>query len=266
VPASFPEPHPLGASVPSGAHAVDFVVADKNGRVLAEGQGYLELQDEERCSLDWTLREEVTEGDAQDFRIVKNLQGPAFIKAESREWRDTRDPNAWTPTVFTLVNPVGVATSGETWHQSLCFLTALPALTRPPGLPKGTFAWDKSAIDAFVNAANQSFIHKVLSSAQVDRQEYDKVAGAVTSLVELPTSRFPEAASPLSLSGTETEVLLAYSVGRINPLRVHLTLTHLPQRWDIASPYRARAWEETVAAEGEASGMPGLLQRYFSVR
>lgn len=264
-PADFPAPNAQGATLPSGPHEASLTVTRGKDEIVAQGKGYLEIGNGE-CALDWNVKEVVAGGHGLEYRIVKRPSGPAFIKAERDHWMDTRDPAAWSPPLLTAVNPVGVALSGETRFQSLCFLTALPALTHPSGISGTLFTWDRTGIDQFTRASNESFLHTVLAHSGASEGEYKQVGHAVTELADLPQSRFADSASPVSLTRDEDAVSLSYSLGLEEPLQVHVELTALPQRYGVKVPERARSWEEAVMIAGKASGIDGLLEQYFSVR
>lgn len=261
-PASFPTVDASGVVFPKGPHDVTINIVASNSTL--SGEGYIDVSGDGKCALDIAMKETYKDtGESKTYQVTKSLAGPAYISEDGQQWTDTRDPNSPVSPLFTLVNPIGISLSGSTQYQSLCFVSAFPALTSPQ-LSTGEFPWDPVGIDAFVEASNQSFVAEVLRLAGASAEEFNRVATAVVELAGLPSSEFANSASLVKVTEKSDSTSISYFFGIEQSVKVDITLTPTTEK-TISPPPNAVSWEDELMSFSDSSGVPGVLERYFAV-
>lgn len=264
-PAATPAENAGGLTVPTGPHEVTVSIASPN--YVVKGGGYIDVTEDGNCSLDVTLNEARVGSTSEPttYHVIKSEEGAAYITNDEVNWMDTRDPNSVVIPALLLTNPLGIALSGETRFQSLCYLTAMPILTEKP-LTTGEYPWDAAAVDDLVKASNESFVAEALRLSGATPEEFARVGAAVTELAALPTSQFVESASLVSVEKDKAGVTtISYLVGIEEALKVRITMTPTAEKI-ISPPPTALKWEETLRIFGETGDLNGMIETYFAVR
>jgi len=262
-PPAFPTIDESGAMPPQGPQEITLEIVSSN--IVAQGKGYISLGQNGECSLDVRIEEKPKGASSGTiYEIVKSKTGPAYISNDGQFWLDTRDPGSPLPPLSTLVNPIGFALSGVNDFQSLCFLSALPALTSAP-LATGEYPWNPVSVQSFVDASNQSFLAAVLGFAGVEGAEYDKIAQSLVELAGLPETEFTQYASLVQVAKDKDAVKISYLVGVEEPIKVVFTLTPTSEKI-ISPPRNAQDWEAELVAMGEVGGVRSILERFFALK